>query len=351
MTIARKDIVAEGVERAYHCTIRCVRRSFLCGFDRLTGKNYDHRKKWIRERLILLSQLFAVEVLGYSIMSDHAHVVPRPVPNQAREWSAEEVARRWLAFRRAGPAGGPAEPVSAADVAAIVRDPARVEVLRGRLTSLSWFMGGLDEHLARRANAEDECTGRFWEGRFKCKALLDEAALLTCMIYVDLNPIRAGLAATPEASDFTSIQDRIVGRTGRERERVLAAARAEEEGPALEREVEQADAAARADTWLCSLAGEGERSVFRRLTLDEYLRLLDATGRIIRTDKRGSIPRELAPILARLAIAEEEWVAAVDGFDHRFRRMVGRAEQVAAEARAAGRRWFQGICACRAVFG
>ena len=70
-------------------------------------------------------------------------------------------------------------------------------------------MGRLNEFIARAANKEDKVKGRFWESRFKCQALLDEAAIAACMVYVDLNPIRAGLAATPEESDFTSIQERI----------------------------------------------------------------------------------------------------------------------------------------------
>ncbi len=64
------------------------------------------------------------------------------------------------------------------------------------------------EVIARMANAE-ECTGRFWEGRFKATVLSDESAIAACMVSVDLNPVRAGLAATPEQSDFTSAQERI----------------------------------------------------------------------------------------------------------------------------------------------
>ena len=95
------------------------------------------------------------------------------------------------------------------EIRALADQPGRIAILRRRLSSVSWFMGRLNEFIARAANKEDKVKGRFWESRFKCQALLDEAATVSCMVYVDLNPIRAGVAGTPEESDFTSIQERI----------------------------------------------------------------------------------------------------------------------------------------------
>ena len=67
----------------------------------------------------------------------------------------------------------------------------------------------LNQPIARQANREDNCTGKFWESRFTSQALKSEEALLSCMAYVDLNPVRAGIATCPEASRHTSIRERI----------------------------------------------------------------------------------------------------------------------------------------------
>ncbi len=187
-----------------------MRRAFLCGVDPLTSKDYEHRKGWIRDRLEEIASFFAIEVCGYAVMSNHLHLVLRSRPDLVRRWTDEEVALQW---RRLFPARDPltgltGEP-TAQELSTITSDPGRVTELRKRLASLSWFMRCLNEPIARAANQEDGCTGRFWEGRFRSQALVDEAAILACSIYVDLNPIRAGIAETPENSQFTSAFDRI----------------------------------------------------------------------------------------------------------------------------------------------
>jgi hypothetical protein len=116
---------------------------------------------------------------------------------QVQDWSDEEIARRWLSIF-----SGPLlmhQHLGGADLTEPELEYIHVlfATWRHRLSDLSWFMRCLNEPIARMANAEDHCTGRFWEGRFKSQALLDARAVLACMAYVDLNPIRAAMASTP----------------------------------------------------------------------------------------------------------------------------------------------------------
>jgi REP element-mobilizing transposase RayT len=194
----------------YHCFNRCVRRAFLYGFDALTGRDFSHRKAWLVDRLRGLAAIFALEVCAYAVLEKHYHVILRTRPDIAANWSDREVATRWLhLFPRHRAITNEAIPPTEREICALTDCPERIVELRDRLRSLSWFMACLNESIARAANKEDNAKGRFWESRFKCQVLLDEAAVAACMVYVDLNPIRAGLAASPEQSDFTSVQERI----------------------------------------------------------------------------------------------------------------------------------------------
>ncbi|MFT4714322.1 MAG: REP element-mobilizing transposase RayT [Candidatus Azotimanducaceae bacterium] len=189
----------------YHVCSRCVRRAFLFGTDEATGKDFSHRRDWIENRILELSEVFTVSVYAYAVMSNHYHIVLRM---NTANLSDEEVADRWLKLCPGRKVHKRHADVQIVRKTALLNDESRLAEIRSRLSSLSWFMRFINEPLARLANKEDFCKGRFWEGRFKSQALLDEASVLACMVYVDLNPVRAGTADDIEDSDFTSIKRR-----------------------------------------------------------------------------------------------------------------------------------------------
>ncbi len=181
-----------------HAVQRCVRRAFLAGIDDKSGKDFSFRREWIRRRMEALASVFGIDVLTYAIMSNHMHLILRNRPDVVAAWSDKEVAIRWLrVFPGRRLEEHLVEPTEN-DVNMLVNQPDRMRLIRERLSDISWFMRALSEPIARMANQQDECTGRFWEGRFKAMRIVDETGLLACAMYVDLNPVRAAMAATPE---------------------------------------------------------------------------------------------------------------------------------------------------------
>lgn len=293
MTQPRRELVRTEITSYYHVVSRCVRRQFLCGDDPLTGKDFSYRRVWIRKRLHQLANIFAINVCAYAVMSNHFHGVLQIDQRRAQEWSPEEVARRWLQLF-----SGPDWLIQAAkrphwtqeERAALAL---RVAHYRQRLCSLSWFMRCLNEQIARRANREDDVTGHFWQGRFKSQALLDEAALISAMIYVELNPVRAGLVDCPEDCAFSS-----------------ANLRAEAARSLIPYELRDD-----AERILVPFAGERspecESSAFIPAYLDDYLELLDWSGRLIKLGVRGRIPDSLPPILSRLGLSKAGYASYI----------------------------------------
>ena len=209
MTRPRKALISLADTPYYHITSRCVRRAFRCGVDHYSGQNYEHRRQWVVDRIRLLSSLFAIDVCAYAVMSNHYHLVLKVCPEQLADLSEDEIMDRWCAMFK-GPllvqnyrSGEDLKPFERSAVSDIVN------VWRSKLASISWFMRCLNQPIAHQANREDKCTGKFWESRFNSKALKSEEALLSGMAYVDLNPVRAGMADTPETSSYTSIQERL----------------------------------------------------------------------------------------------------------------------------------------------
>ena len=172
---------------------------------RSPGLSYEHRRELIRERLEFLAGLMGIEVLGYSVMSDHFHCILRSRYDVVQTWSDQDVARKWwlLCPARKTKEGLPADPTEF-ELNSIRSDTRGLKEKRVRLSSISWFMRFLSERVAKVANKQDQCSERFWEGRFRGQILLDSAAILACLQYVDLNPVRANIATSPESSDFTS---------------------------------------------------------------------------------------------------------------------------------------------------
>jgi REP element-mobilizing transposase RayT len=332
MGYPRKSLVCLNDTPYYHVVARCVRRAWLWGFDEYARRDYSHRKEWVLERLQLLSDVFAIDICAYAVLSNHYHLVLHVDRERIAENSAEQIIERWSClFRvptivrrwREGIAGH-----TETEIALQI-----VESWRQRLIDVSWFMRCLNEHLARRANAEDQCPGRFWEGRFKSQALLDEAGLLTAMVYVDLNPVRAGIAATPEESDFTSIYARVqamkVGRGS---------------APAASNYIAANRLLPFRDT-----ASSGAPAI--PFGLHQYLQLVDWSGRIVRAGKRGVIDERAPPILQRININADVWMQAMRVRGNVFGRALGKLDRMRLHAHALGQVRIKGLVQARRLFG
>jgi hypothetical protein len=337
MTTARCTLVNEHQPGCYHLVTRCVRRAFLC------GNGYDHRKEWLLRRIRHMSQVFAVDVLAVAVMSNHLHLVVKNRPDRAKRWTPATLAERWAqVFPRRDQSGQEVDP-NPLTLAAWASDPAWVATHRQRLASLSWFMKCVKEPLARIANRQDGCTGAFWEARFHSVALLDQTAVTACMAYVDLNPIRAAIATTPENSDCTSVQARIQTRENFRKRQAIEAAQSSTASSAEQLRAAGLTHASGPESplWLtriaaCTIAPESQRPC---LSLDDYLTLVDATGRIIRHGKRGAIPATLAPILDRLDLDLDRWLDAVTSAGRFLGSAIGSAAARALEAARRGVAW------------
>lgn len=311
MTQPRAHIAPPNVAGTYHCVQRCVRRAFLCGEDDYSGRSFEHRKEWIETRIHLVATCFAVSVHAYAVMSNHLHLVLSLDPHAASMWEDDDVADRWL---RLFPPRTSDEAAAQEKRQRLLADPVRLDVVRRRLGSLSWLMRCLVEPIARRANREDGCKGRFWEGRYKCQALCDERSLLAAMAYVDLNPIRAGIVDRLETSEHTSAAQRI------------ADARSQ---PAMLAEP------------LRPITGNLRPNV--GVSVADYLQLLDWTGRTLAPGKRGRIAENAPAVLSVIDRSAHRWATRVAAFGSGWARAAGSAQDLVALAERIGQRWLKGV--------
>ncbi|WP_036181542.1 transposase [Marinomonas sp. MED121] len=293
----RKSLISLQDTTYYHCVSRCVRRAFLCGQDELTGQSYEHRREWIEDKMLSSAAIFAIDICAYAVMSNHTHLVLHVNENEALNWDVKQVLERWHRLHKGTQFTQKYLENKTLEEFELASVYESCEKYRKRLCDISWFMKELNEPIARMANNEDKCTGHFWEGRFKSQALLDESALVACMAYVDLNPVRAKMEKTPENSKHTSIKTRIeVAKANQTQPKTLF--------PFIGYERED----------------QPEGLPFK---LTDYLELIDLTGRVLREDKLGNIDMSLAPILQRINLTSEQWLEVSTGFEKHFKSAVG----------------------------
>ena len=330
MTRARKHQISLDTTPYYHVISRCVRRAFLCGQDQLTGKCFEHRRGWIESDLEQLSAVFFIDIAAYAILSDHFHLVLHVDKHSAQQADMRDIIERWQ--RRFGVSDAAQKYLDHEPLEPHEKDllNVQVELWRGRLFSISWLMRTLNETTARKANKEDECTGRFWEGRFKSIPLLDDQALLSCMAYVDLNPIRAGMASTPETSEHTSIKQRI---------RCFI--------------VNSNVASSVQPSHLMPLIGARLQPDVKGIAFNvaDYLELVDWTGRQIRENPSGKIESDAPAILTRLSISPTHWVYLSTQFESRFKGLVGTVESLKRSFKQFGLKRSPNLRTSRLLFG
>ena len=313
MTIARRKQLRLDITPYYHCVTRCVRRAFICGRDKVTGRDFSHRRDWIEKHLFVLTEVFCIDIAGYAIMSNHYHIVLHVDQERANRLTDVDVVERWHKLYK-----GPEvvrSYLSGDDLTESELETVKVTISQWReqLSNISRFMGHLNESIARRANKEDKCKGRFWESRFKLQAILDLTALLRTLCYVDLNPVRARIAKTPEKSHYTSVRRR------------------------LTKKVSGLMSFTKATRRKLSPNDIGFKEI--PIGLEDYLHVLDYTGREIRQGKKGFISSEVPPILERLGYSSSSWVKTQSPPSSRMQRAVGSNESIRTYCEKIGLNW------------
>lgn len=344
----RGELFAADEIAVVHVMNRVVRRCFLMGDDPVSGKNFDHRKRWIEDELERSAANFGIDLIAFSLMSNHMHLVLRSRPDVVEAWDDTEVARRWLMLcpKRKDEQGRAKEP-SEPELNSIRFDGDKTAEIRRRLSDISWWMRLLCQRIAQRANRDDGEEGKFWQSRYRGVRLLDEEAILAAAAYVDLNPIRAALAETIEDSDFTSVQRRVQSlvlddEDASEGLRSTATLDHPEVTPPSRPDVclspvhidelsEALGPQPSGGNQRCSDKG------FVSMTATDYVQLLDWTSRQIMPGKRGSTPIEAPPIFDRLRIKPAAWCELVTNFGILFSLVAGQPHRVD-EFRSRGRR-------------
>ena len=270
-------------------------------------------------------------------MSNHCHTVLKVIINQSLKLTGREVIDHWTAVYPSGRAMVKEYLDGTANTQQMKAAKRKIKIWRKRLKSISWFMRSLNHYIACKANKEDGCKGHFWESRFTSQALLDDTAILSCMAYVDLNPIRAGIASDLNGSDFTSIQERI--QAFKLAQDALEGTNSADENTDAANDIQlqsyQPD-------WLLAF-GDSNSQTNICFSLVDYLDMVDWTGRQIRKDKKGHISFEVPSIVQQLNVSTERWLELSQRFERIFAGFAGKAEKMYFHANKLGQSRCRGV--------
>lgn len=321
MTQSRASQISTADTTYYHCMAHVIRNTYLSGIDPVTSVDYGERKQWIVDRIKLFGSAFAIDVAAYSVMSTHYHVVLNINEEEARSWSNKEVFRRWRMIFLGSKLLRAWADNKLTSVIEVDAAEAELKIIRNRLTDISWFMGKIEEYIARRANSEDDCKGCFWNGRFKSQALLDEKAVIACMVYVDLNPIRANIAKSIQDSKHTSAYERL---------NILI--NSEKNEPKNDYQIKPLMP-------FSDPKNDKTADKVIKFELKSYLELLDWTSRVQREDKIGYVNEELPDFFIRLGVTEKNWLILTTDLENVFHCAIGTIEELDAFAKHTNRKW------------
>jgi len=307
MAVKRSAQIDLTLTTKFHCCTRAVRKAFILDDQSKDAPDKIDRRKWIEDRILFLTTVFAIDVCAYAVMSNHYHVILDVHKKHSDEWTPMEIITRWHKIYKGTELSRSylkGKNLSGIESELVLEF---AENCRKKLHDISWFMRNINEPLARIANKEDDCKGRFWESRFKSQALLDEQALLTCMAYVDLNPIRANMSKTIQKSEFTSIK-----------KRYEKAKQASNINHANQQPKE-----------LSKLTGNYSTAKINDIPIkvSAYIELVQWTGKQLR-DNKASINKQTPSVLNEFNISPDEFLYSAQNYGKQFHRMVGSIKSI-----------------------
>ena len=352
----RRDTVNPHEVGIYHCWTDCVRQLLLLGTE-ASREESEPRWRYCLNQLIFLAGLMAVDVLDFSFLSNHIHLLARIRPDLVGEWDNKECARRWLELNPGErPKKQRGKPVTDREIKALLSDAQKMRYIKQQLSSLSFFMKKFKQPIARHMNELDEVRGHFFASRFGCRRIEDEADLLAADIYAVLNPYRAGLGEGVADHPYGSLALRMEGAAQRAR-RAAGETVPEPDADAWLAPL-KLDERAEAYTEVAHVRRDGPRprltsrgnlrpapraseKGFLSVDFEEYLRLVEWTALHVRPLHRPGAdpdPAALSGIIAqlveRLGLTAELWLATVRKYGRKLPGFEGRVDHLSmAEAR------------------